>query len=711
MQIIQNIREKGAAIVIGIIALSLIGFILMDANLGSNRSGSASPTIGKVNGEKIESREYSDKVKQIEDQYGGRASGNQIYQIRQSAWDQIVAEKVLGAEFEKLGYIFTAKELSATMFSEDAPYTLKQAFTDKNTGQYDISKAQQWWQTAKKSKGEQREALEQQIVEPIRLQALYSRYSGMIAASAYYPTWLKEKETAESKTFANISYVSVPYSVISDSTVKVSDQDITDYLGKHKALYKQDGGRYISYVSFSTNPTGVDTSKTLQTVSDLKQSFAADSNAKMFISRNMSSKEFDDVYVPKSKLPAAEKDTLASLTKNAVFGPYLDGKDFTLAKMIDSKILPDSIKCRHILLATTDRQTGQQILSDSIAKKRIDSIELAIKGGASFDALEALYSTDQAAHQDKGVMTFDIATIQNKDGFAPEFGEFLMNEKGETKKVVKTNFGWHYIEILEKKNPSPAYKIAYMSKEIVPSDETINVASARATKLSGEIKNAKELDAYAAKNNLQKIDVPNLVKENDYQLGPLQDARQLIKWAFDNKEGDVSEPFNIGDQFVVGVVTKVQPEGLPGAKEARPNVEYTIRNEKKAAQIKTKLGAKPTLETAAASYPNLQIGGAGADSSLTFSSQIINGVGQEPKIIGAAFNKAYQTNVSEPIAGMNGVYVIKVNSTGTKPADTADQAAGQVTNRTKSLSQQINSGWFDALKKLASIVDERSKIN
>jgi peptidyl-prolyl cis-trans isomerase D len=305
-------------------------------------------------------------------------------------------------------------------------------------------------------------------------------------------------------------------------------------------------------------------------------------------------------------------------------------------------------------------------------------------------------------------MTFDLATMQNKEQFAPEFGSFLLNENGETKKVVKTSFGWHYIEILEKKNLEPAYKIAFMAKEIVSSDETVNTASVNASKLSAEARNAKAMDAYIAKNGLQKIDVPNLIKENDYQLGNLQDARQVIKWAFDAKEGEVSEPFSVGEQFVVAVVSKVQPEGLPDAKTVRPNVEFAIRNIKKAEQIKTKLTATPTLESAAAAY-NVQVGTAGADSSLTFNSGIINGIGQEPKLIGAAFNKTYQTKASEPIAGTNGVYVIKVNSIGTKATDAA-AAEKQSNDRARAIAQQMSYGWFDSLKKLASIKDKRSKI-
>jgi peptidyl-prolyl cis-trans isomerase D len=704
MQIIQNIREKGSAIVIGVIALSLIGFIMMDSRSANNRSGSNS-SIGKINGETIDNKDFAEKVKQMEDQRGGRSSGTDLYQMRQSAWEQIVTEKVLNSEFEKLGLIFSPKELSSILFSEDAPQTLKQAFTDKATGQYDIEKARQWWIQAKKAKGEQRDAIETQIVEPLILQTLATKYSSLIAASAYYPTWMQEKENADNNTFANISYVAVPYNTISDSTIKVSDQDLEDYMSKHANIYKQDGGRLISYVSFNANPNSTDTIKTLEYVNNLKASFVADTNAKAFVARNMSAINFDDSYSPKTKLTMSQKDSITALANGAVFGPYLDGANFVLAKMIGSRQLPDSVKCRHILIATKNPQTGEQTLSDSIAKKRIDSIETAIKGGADFNKLVLQYSNDPGSKDKKGEYDFSSSQFSN---LAKEFAETIFYGTTGDKKVVKTDFGYHYIEVLSQKNFEPAYKIAYEAKEILPSDETINQASAQATKLSGEARDMKALDAYVAKNGLRKIDIPVLVKENDYQLGALPDARQLIKLAFDAKQGEVSEAFNLNDQFVVAAVEKIQPEGLPDARTARPMVELTVRNKKKAEEISKKLGATPTLESAAAAY-NVQIGSAGADSTITFSAQIINGVGQEPKVIGAAFNKAFQTKVSEPIAGTNGMYVIKVNSVGTKTADISQIAAEQAVERTKTMVQTTYS-FFESLKKLATIKDYRSKI-
>lgn len=704
MQIIQNIRDKGSAIVIGVIALSLIGFIMMDSRTANSRSGSTS-SIGKINGEAIDSKTLLDKVKQLEDQRGGRVSGAEVYQLRQNAWEQIVTEKVLNSEFEKMGLVFSPKELSSILFSEDAPQTLKQAFTDKTTGQYDIEKAKQWWIQAKKAKGDQRDAIESQIVEPLMLQTLATKYSSLLAASAYYPTWMQEKENVDNKSFANISYVAVPYNAISDSTVKISDQELLDYMGKHKNIYKQDGGRIISYVSFSANPSIADTLKAVENLNNLKTTFIADTNAKAFVARNMSAIKFDDSYVAKSKLTMSQKDTIAALSNGVVFGPYLDGNNIVLAKMIGSRQLPDSAKCRHILIATRNAQTGEQILSDSVAKKRIDSIEAAIKGGEDFNKMVLQYSDDAGSKDKKGEYDFPSFPF---NGIAREFAETIFYGNTGDKKVVKTDFGYHYIEVLSQKDFQTAYKIAYVAKEILPSDETINGASTQATKLSGEARDAKALEAYVAKNGLKKIDMPTLVKENDNQLGALLDARQLIKWAFEAKQGDVSEAFNIQDQFIVAVVDKIQPEGLPDAKTARPMVELTVRNLKKAENITKKLSTSASLEAAAASY-SVPVGSAGADSTLIFGAQIINGVGQEPKIIGAAFNKAYQTKMSEPIVGTNGVYLIKVNSVGNKTTDIPEVLAATAKEKTTSMVQTTYS-FFESLKKLADIKDNRSKI-
>lgn len=346
-------------------------------------------------------------------------------------------------------------------------------------------------------------------------------------------------------------------------------------------------------------------------------------------------------------------------------------------------------------------------MADSTAHKLADSIATAIKNGANFDSLETKYSTDKEAHKDKGVMTFDLATIQG-DNFAKEFGDFLLNDKGETKGVVKTQFGYHYIEILDKKNPGPAYKIAYLAREITPSDETINNASAASTKLSGQARDKQAFDNYVAKNGLKEIDAPGIIKENDFQLGGLQDARQIVKWAFDAKQGEVSEPFSMKDAFVVAVVDRAIKEGTPDVQTARPLVESIIRNKKKGDEIVKKLNNPTTLDAAAKSY-NQQVLNTGADSTLTFDAQLINGVGNEPKVAGASFDKDFQTKVSPPIEGNTGVFVIKVNSIGAKAAPTQAMLDQQKTAEQNREQQAAIGQSFTALKKTANIKDYRSK--
>ncbi|MDB5202236.1 MAG: peptidylprolyl isomerase [Ferruginibacter sp.] len=708
MQIIQSIRDKGAAIVIAVIALSLIGFILMDAKQGnSNPFRSMSTKVGKVNGDPIELAEFNKRVKQVEDQEeqrsGQRPSGTRSNQLREQMWNQLVAERIFFAEAEKLGINFNSKELSAILLSNDPsnPFLQEQGMVDPATGRLDMAKAQEALVNIKKFKGEQRDAVDAQIIEPLKLSSIVSKYSGLISAAAYYPTWMQEKETAETKAFATIAYVAIPYSDISDSAVTVTDADVNAYVQKNKELFKQEDGRRISYVAFSQLPNAQDSSRVREALNQLKASFVADTNAKAFIGRNSSTIEFDDTYKPKSKITSSVLDTILKQPQGVVYGPYADQGSFVLAKVLGSKSLPDSVKARHILIGTMDPQTRQQVRDDSSAKKLADSILVAVKGGADFAALAAKYSSDGSKDKGGDLGTFGFGQM------VPEFNDFTFNKPVGSKEVVKTQFGYHVIDIIAQTNFNPAYKIAFLGKEITASDATINNASLQATKAAGE-KDAKALAAYAQKNGVSMTQVPTLIKENDFSIGGLQDARPLVKWAFDAKLGDVSEPFSIGDQFVVATVDKIEKEGVQDAATARSGAEVIIRKQKKAAMIKTKLGASPTLESAAAAYGKT-IQQIGADSSLTMNSQVVNGLGMEHKLIGASFNKDYQAKPSPAFEGTNAVYIIKVLSIQNKPADSPQMMAEQAANRLNSLRSQFGN-WYEGLKKQATIKDKRSEI-
>jgi peptidyl-prolyl cis-trans isomerase D len=288
-----------------------------------------------------------------------------------------------------------------------------------------------------------------------------------------------------------------------------------------------------------------------------------------------------------------------------------------------------------------------------------------------------------------------------------EFNKFCFDKPAGSKDVVRTQFGYHVIEIMNQKGQSPAYKIGFLAKEIFASEETINKASNDAIKLSAE-KDAKKMDAYLQKNGLQKISVPTLIKENDAQIGQMQDARQLVRWVFEAKKGDVSDPIPVGDQFIVAMVDKILKEGTQDVETARPLAENAIREEKKGEAIIKNLGSNVTLETAASKYGK-QILNAGQDSSITFKTQIIDSVGNEPKLIGAIFNKANLNKVAAPNAGKAGVYVFKVNSIAEKLADVTENAVENRGQQTAALRNQAATNWFEGLRKKATIKDTRSK--
>lgn len=709
MQIIQTIRDKGAAIIIGVIAVSLIGFLLMDARQGSsNFFNSLNNSLGKVNGAAIEKADFDKKYNytyaqaQQQQQQSGQAPNAE--QVREQVWNQLVNESIFYSEAAKLGIEFTGKELNAVLYSNDQNNPLMQdpSMLDSATGRLDAAKVANAIGVIKKAKGEQYENINNQMLQPQKLASISGKYFALLNSSAYYPSWMKEKDNAEAKNFANISYTYIPYGEISDSTIKVSDAEINEYVSKHKKQFKQDGGRMISYVTFSQVPSAADSAATKEQVASLKSAFATETNMAAFVGKSGSVIPYDSNFVPKSRSVSSYADSIGKLPVGSVYGPYLERGSYVIAKLLGVKSIADSGKARHILIPTINPQSGQQINTDSAAKKLADSLLAVINKGGDFAALAKQFSSDPGS-KDKGGF-YDYFPYGQ---MMPEFNDFVFTKPAGTRGVVKTSYGYHVMEAMGTKGVSAAYKIAYIAKEIFTSEVTFNKASTSAAQLAAQ-KSAKEFDGYIAKNGLQKISWPSVVKENDYSIGQLQDARTLVHWVFEAKKGDISEAFNINNQFVVVIVDGIIEEGTQSAAMARPMAEGAVRNRKKADIIIKKLGANPTLEGAAAAY-NKQVQTAGSDSSIVFLNSSIQNLGLEPKVVGASFNKEYQSKPSPAIAGGTGVFIIKVNSIGTKPADTPEQAAQNAAGRSGNLKMQVASGWFEGLKSQATIKDNRFK--
>ncbi|MFY8045765.1 MAG: peptidylprolyl isomerase, partial [Chitinophagaceae bacterium] len=213
-----------------------------------------------------------------------------------------------------------------------------------------------------------------------------------------------------------------------------------------------------------------------------------------------------------------------------------------------------------------------------------DSLFAAIQAGANFGALAAQFSDDQGSKANGGEYNFSTVDLNLAKGFY----DFIFYKPTGSKGVIKTEFGYHVMEVLNQKNFDEGYKVAYLSKRIESSEMTDNNASTAATQFAGNSRDLKSFDANVQKNNLNKRLADN-IREMDYSVGDLAN-RQFVKWIYSSKVGTVSEPFDFKNKYVVAVVTGVYDEGVQSAKTARVMVEPILRNQKKAEQIKKKIG-------------------------------------------------------------------------------------------------------------------------
>jgi peptidyl-prolyl cis-trans isomerase D len=709
MSLIQTIRERGGLISAIIIAIALLGFILTDYFQAQSRMGRGnSTTLGSVNGKKIDYINFETKLKARDEQQQAAAQQQQQeyteaqkHQTAEGMWNQEVEEIIMSSQFTKVGIDVGNKEFNDYLFGQNPPQYLRQQFSDQQ-GNYDGAAAQNAINQLKRSPNQ----VERDQLEAFLASMLYSRklekYNSILTNSVYYPKWYVEKQNTEAAGLAKVSFVSYPYSKISDSTIKISDKEIEEYVSKHKEQFKQTESRSIAYTIFNAAPSSADSAAIRKNVQELKAEFAADTLPVKFLARNGSSIQYFDGYLGKSQIQVPAKDSIFALSKGAVYGPYLDNHTYVLAKLIDTRSMPDSVKARHILIGTFNPQTNQQILDDSTAKKRIDSIVLAIKGGARFDSMAVKFSTDQSSAAKGGLLSNPNNPATNYytlNTMVKEFNDFSFEGKTGEKKVVKTAFGYHYIEILDQKNFQPHYKVAYFAKTIIASDETERVVLEDASKFVSESQDLKSFNANITKSNgrNQRFEATNIgpndisIQDVDQRLtggayGQMVPCRTLVREIYKADKGAVIKQERIGDvqmgyKYIVAVVTDVLKEGTQPAHIARtgiagspmtgvagtPSVEKILMDKKKGEQIKQMIGKVSTLEAAAATLK---------DSIITVDSVRTSGVAgkiTDAKVLGAVFNIANKGKViSEPIAGNNAVYVVRVDDLTTTSVAVAD---------------------------------------
>ncbi|MBA2423191.1 MAG: peptidylprolyl isomerase, partial [Chitinophagales bacterium] len=373
--------------------------------------------------------------------------------------------------------------------------------------------------------------------------------------------------------------------------------------------------------------------------------------------------------------------------------PYFENGSYRIAKLMDRRDAPDSVRARHILIRV---EPG----SDTIAaRKRIDSIYTAFVGGTSFDSLAMQYSDDKGSGQQGGDLGF---MTQGKT--VKSFNNYLFFEGRPTEsKIVKSEFGYHLVQIMESKNIQPTVQVSFISRPLEASSETDKIIFDQATQFASVNRTRDEFNKSTSGNKINKQTAPD-VQKNAFQLPGLTSARDVVKWAYQVKLNEVSPVFSLQDNYVVAVLTGIKTEGSMSIDDARPQLEAAVKKEKKAQQIITKLSAaaslNATLESIAASG-NQPVKNT---ENVMFANAYAENIGYEPKVIGQVFSMKENT-ISKPIPGEQGVFILSVKEL-SPPTPIADYNSFKQ-QLLGSLQPRVQYGLTEALKKSVKIQDDR----
>lgn len=701
MATLQTIRNRGGLLVSIVIGLALVAFIVGDAlSSGSRIFNSSRNEVGEIAGESVSIMDYQNRISKNEEMIkmmNGTSALNDEQQtmLRENTWQQIVMEIVMNKEYEEVGIDVSGDELYDMLLGENMNPSIRQMFGNADPAQIRTYIKSLMELPASNPQKAYWLNLEEQIATT-RKQAKYND----LMAKALYTTDAEAEETAaNSATKADISYIVKNYSTLEDSAINVSNDEIKSYYESHRKLFEQPESRRIVYVNFDVEPSGEDFTETEKWVKKLVDEFAETENAQEFTDLS-SDKKFDPNYYKKEEIA---NDSLADFlfnSKNGVYGPYVENNAYRISRVADRKMLPDSVRARHILIAPQNNNYQQ-------AKAMADSLAGLLKKGADFETLAKQYSADQNSAVNGG----DLGWFGPRMMVQP-FSDTVFFAKAKDIKVVLTQFGAHIVQVTDRAKPVEKIQIATIEKEITPSQATINKIYNQARTFAADVNTQQDFDRKVSESNLSKR-IATLSK-NDKSIAGMDNARELIRQAYLSKEAgkvlrnnEDANIFDTGNKFTIAVLTDVQEEGVAPVNNVAAAIKRELIRKKKAEILEKELqsaisGSESLLSVA--QKAGLEVKDA---TDLSFNSFQVPGAGIEPKVIATA-SLLEQGTISAPIDGNQGVYVIMVNNK-TVEEVTPENIAQTKEGMEQSNRYRANYQAVQALLKNAEIKDTRYK--
>lgn len=663
MAVLEKLRVKFGMAVSIIIAIGLLSFIIDPNEVISAFNGMSSKyDVGEINGKSVSYNDFQEDVQKFttinELMTGSSAQGaEQQAQIRNAAWQDLVTRYLFNENANAAGLrVGDAEMVDLTSGDMISPLIAQNpAFMDEN-GSFSKSNLVQFLNNIDSDQSGNLRLYWDYVQSSIYNQQLFAKYSSLFSQSSVNSPMMLKRIIAENNTTSDVDFVMVPFGYQQDSTIVVSDSEIKSYYNSHKKFYKQQASRDIEYVVFEVKPSDKDVAAEGQKVTDLRDEFATAENVKSFLMKN-SDRPYEDRYYKPGDLKSVSADIEDFVWNGngSVSNVITKGNDFYIARIMDTRMIPDSVYVKHILLQGDDAD-------------KADSLKNVIAKGANFANVASVYSADKnsADNGEKGNIGW-----MTQNYMIPGF-EAVFTAAKNVPFVLKTQYGTHIVEVSKTSSPILKKKVAILSKETIASKETFQTVYAKANQFAvtaaGNYNNYKK-----AVDSLGVYSHPvNNMLEGADKLGSIDNAKEVSRWVFENKVGKVSNIITVDNNFfVIATVRGIHKEGYAKVNEVassiRQQLYYEKLAEKKAAEVAEKIKGLTDLQAIAEKLGTT----VSSQSGVTFSS--MNAQGLDPKFIGAV-SVAPIDKVSAPVAGSIGVYVFKVTGRDTGSFYTEDDA-------------------------------------
>lgn len=702
MATLERIRQRIGLLAAIIVGLALLSFILGDFLTSGNALFQDQRTkVAEIDGKNISIMHFQDLLdKAVENVKRNKRISSldqeTIDQVREQVWDQMIRDYIMEEEYSHLGLAVSEEEAFDMVQGNNIhPYILQVPIFQNKQGQFDRTLVLQFLKNMENDQSGEARSVWIEFEKSLIKDRLNTKYNELIKKGFYVTQAEARTEVNDRNTKVTVEYISKPFENIPDSLVKTNDDDLAAYLKEHAREYEQVASRDIAYVTFDVIPSEDDFNAANEWIKTRNAEFSKTNEMAEYVNLN-SDNPFDDKFYKKGELSKVVDSVMFANPKvGLTYGPWFENETFKVARCVAVQMRPDSVKARHILLSPENKLTSEQI------KTLSDSIINALKKGADFGMLARKYSADKGSAEKGG----DLGWFKEGMMVKP-FNDTCFIAKTGVYKTAESQYGLHIIQVTERGKESKKIQVAVLERKVEPSTRTYQYIYQKAVQFAGSNNTLALFNKAIDEQKLNRKVATNM-HENDRTITGLEQPRELIRWAFNAKKGQVTEkPYEFGNKFVIAAVTEIKEKGTPDIEQIRNDLTIMVRRDKKAGIVMKELNELYRKETDLSKIAEEAKLTVNTSQPFHFAMMSVPGVGYEPLFIGTATGLP-KDKISNPVKGNTAAYILKVTVI-SEPGEDAN-VMKELDFLKRSLLSKANNMTYSALQEVSDVQDFRSR--